>query len=136
MRSPELRYVLVKDPTGSVRAFTSLMPCYEEGQPVVYCYEVHLKPDLQRTGLGSLLLGFQQTIAFNLPPVSKVMLTCYKSNDGAYNFYKKLGFGVDEISPETRTLRGGKVFVPDYVILSKAIRSSPGDNEAVEKGAT
>lgn len=48
MKSPELRYVLVKDnKSGSVRGFTSLMPTFEEGQPVVYCYEVHLKPELQ-----------------------------------------------------------------------------------------
>ena len=50
MKSPGLRYVLVKeqnDPTGSIKAFTSLMPTYEEGQPVVYCYEIHLKGELQ-----------------------------------------------------------------------------------------
>ncbi len=47
LQMPELRYVLVKDPTQAIRGFTSLMPTYEEGQPVVYCYEVHLKPDLQ-----------------------------------------------------------------------------------------
>lgn len=51
MKSPGLRYVLVQDNKsengGSIRAFTSLMPTYEEGQPVVYCYEIHLKPELQ-----------------------------------------------------------------------------------------
>ncbi|KAK3949851.1 hypothetical protein QBC32DRAFT_372464 [Pseudoneurospora amorphoporcata] len=51
MKSPGLRYVLVKEKDesndGSIRAFTSLMPTYEEGQPVVYCYEIHLKPELQ-----------------------------------------------------------------------------------------
>lgn len=47
MKSPDLRYVLVKEDSGSIRAFTSSMPTYEEGQPVVYCYEIHLKPELQ-----------------------------------------------------------------------------------------
>ena len=59
MKSAELRYILVKDGDGdgdgdgdsdsggSVRAFTSMMPTYEAGQPVVYCYEIHLKPDLR-----------------------------------------------------------------------------------------
>ena len=51
MRSPELRYVLVHDDAaadgGRLVAFTSLMPTYEEGQPVVYCYEVHLQEDLR-----------------------------------------------------------------------------------------
>lgn len=50
MKSAELRYILVKEDGGgddSVRAFTSMMPTYEEGQPVVYCYEIHLKPELR-----------------------------------------------------------------------------------------
>jgi len=47
MLSPGLRYILVRDVNGEIRAFTSLMPTFEEGQPVVYCYEVHLKPELQ-----------------------------------------------------------------------------------------
>ena len=53
MRSPELRYIIVRDKkTDTIRAFTSLMPTYEEGQPVIYCYEIHLQPELQ--GLLSL----------------------------------------------------------------------------------
>lgn len=47
MRSPDLRYILVKDGAGGLCGFTSLMPTYEDGQPVVYCYEIHLKPELQ-----------------------------------------------------------------------------------------
>ena len=47
MLSPGLRYLLVRDGQGEIRAFTSLMPTFEEGEPVVYCYEIHLKPELQ-----------------------------------------------------------------------------------------
>lgn len=48
MKSPGLRYILVKDKdTTTLGGFTSLMPTYEEGQPVIYCYEVHLQPSLQ-----------------------------------------------------------------------------------------
>lgn len=47
MRSPDLKYVLVKDTAGSLRGFTSFMPTMEEGEPVVYCYEIHLKPELR-----------------------------------------------------------------------------------------
>jgi N-alpha-acetyltransferase 40 len=47
MKSPELRYILVKDGASSIRGFTSFMPTYEEGQPVIYCYEIHLKPELR-----------------------------------------------------------------------------------------
>lgn len=47
MKSDDLRYILVKDENGDIRAFASLMPCFEEGEPVVYCYEIHLKPELR-----------------------------------------------------------------------------------------
>jgi N-alpha-acetyltransferase 40 len=47
MRSPELRYIMVKDAAGVIKGFTSLMPTYEQGQPVVYCYEIHLKDELR-----------------------------------------------------------------------------------------
>ncbi|KAL7620610.1 hypothetical protein AAE478_009605 [Parahypoxylon ruwenzoriense] len=123
MKSPELRYIIVKNAVGSVRGFTSLMPTYEEGEPVVYCYEIHLKPELQATGLSKILMGFLESVAINTPPIKKVMLTCFLSNQRALSFYKKLGFEKDEISPEPRKLRFGKECVPDYVILSKVIAS-------------
>lgn len=47
MDSPDLRYTLVKDEEGKVVGFTSIMPTFEEGDPVVYCYEIHLSPTLQ-----------------------------------------------------------------------------------------
>ncbi|OTA76949.1 hypothetical protein M434DRAFT_87818 [Hypoxylon sp. CO27-5] len=124
MKSPELRYIIVKDSMGRVRAFTSLMPTYEEGEPVVYCYEIHLKPELQGTGLGKTLMEFLESVAANTPPVEKVMLTCFLSNERALAFYRKLGFKRDEISPEPRKLRFGKEFIPDYVIMSKVVSSS------------
>ncbi|OTB17237.1 hypothetical protein K445DRAFT_9958 [Daldinia sp. EC12] len=127
MKSPELRYILVKDIAGSVRGYTSLMPTYEEGEPVVYCYEIHLKPELQGTGLGRTLMGFLESVAINTPPIEKVMLTCFLSNQKAFAFYKKLGFEKDEISPEPRKLRFGKEFIPDYVIMSKIVKKQqPG----------
>ncbi|KAI1492716.1 acyl-CoA N-acyltransferase [Biscogniauxia mediterranea] len=127
MKSPDLRYILVKDGEGNVKAFTSLMPTYEEGEPVVYCYEIHLKPELQGTGLGKLLLEFHERVAANTPPIKKVMLTCFLSNTRALEFYKRRGFEKDEISPRPRKLRYGKEFVPDYLIMSKVVvkESSP-----------
>lgn len=98
------------------------MPVYEDGEPVVYCYEIHLSQGLRGSGLGRLLLGFQSIIAHNLgPPVSKVMLTCFLSNSRALQFYGSQGFVTDELAPATRRLRGGKVFQPDYTILSKPV---------------
>lgn len=121
MRSEDLRYILVKDAAGSVHGFTSLMPTFEAGQPVVYCYEIHLKPELRGTGMAALLIGFLSCVAQSLPPINKVMLTCFLSNEKALCFYRKAGFVTDETSPGERKLRFGKTFVPDYVIMSKPV---------------
>lgn len=66
-------------------------------------------------------MGFLFTVARNIPPVGKVMLTCFLANMRGLDFYHKLGFQKDEISPAPRKLRFGKVFTPDYAILSKTI---------------
>lgn len=49
MRSPDLRYILVRDIEGEGRVggFTSLMPTFENHEAVVYCYEIHLEDHLQ-----------------------------------------------------------------------------------------
>ncbi|KAK0724699.1 acyl-CoA N-acyltransferase [Lasiosphaeris hirsuta] len=131
MASPDLRYILVRDQeTHTIRGFTSLMPTYEEGQPVIYCYEIHLKPELQGTGLGSLLMSFHTTVAANIPIVTKVMLTCFLANQRGVAFYSRLGFEKDEISPVPRKLRYGKVFTPDYVIMSKRVRSDEPEDDS------
>lgn len=49
------------------------------------------------------------------------MLTCFLSNERGLEFYRKLGFEKDAISPEVRKLRFGKEIEPDYVILSKKV---------------
>ncbi|KAI5467343.1 acyl-CoA N-acyltransferase [Mariannaea sp. PMI_226] len=119
MRSPDLRYILVKDADSSIRGFASMMPTFENHEPVVYCYEIHLKPELQGTGLGTKLMGHLVDVAENIPTVEKVMLTCFVSNTSGLKFYEKLGFTKDDYSPRERKLRGGKTVIPDFVILSR-----------------
>ncbi|ROW13484.1 hypothetical protein VPNG_04349 [Cytospora leucostoma] len=119
MRDPDLRYILVRDSSSCVQAFTSMMPTLEEGQPVVYCYEIHLKAELRGTGLAKLLMRLLETVAAGIEVTEKVMLTVFTSNERAVGFYRRCGFGRDEISPQQRRLRGGKVKMPDYEILSK-----------------
>ncbi len=55
-------------------------------------------------------------MAYNLPPVTKVMLTCFVSNTAALDFYRARGFSTDDMSPTARVLRG-KTVLPDYAIL-------------------
>ncbi|KAL0934843.1 N-acetyltransferase [Colletotrichum truncatum] len=141
MRSPELRYILVKETPapaqddesseGRICGFTSLMPTFEEGEPVVYCYEIHLMEELRGTGMGRKLMDYLVTVAESIPIIEKVMLTCFVANATARGFYEKLGFERDALSPVERKLRFGKVFVPDYVIMSRRIRDKDaGEDEA------
>ncbi|KAK2053927.1 hypothetical protein LY76DRAFT_638733 [Colletotrichum caudatum] len=172
MRSPELRYILVKEAPpaaadggddgekatgeqeGRICGFTSLMPTFEEGEAVVYCYEIHLEEELRskllenwfktdgeiprhRTGMGRGLMGHLIRVAENIPDVEKVMLTCFVANAGARAFYERLGFERDATSPPQRTLRSGTVFVPDYVIMSRrAVRMRAGGGEETGDGKT
>ncbi|KKP05020.1 hypothetical protein THAR02_02884 [Trichoderma harzianum] len=114
MKSPDLRYILVKDEGGVVQGFTSLMPTFENHEPVL-------------SGLGKHLMNQLITIAENIPSTKKVMLTCFTSNLNGLKFYEKIGFTKDDFSPEDRTLRGGKV--PAAARASKARIKSKGQAE-------
>ncbi|KAK1964796.1 acetyltransferase [Colletotrichum sublineola] len=130
MRSPELRYILSNGGEGRICGFTSLMPTFEEGEAVVYCYEIHLVEELRGTGMGRGLMDRLVQVAESIPGVEKVMLTCFVANAAARAFYGRLGFEKDPISPPERTLRSGKVFVPDYLIMSRRVRGGSGETEA------
>ncbi|KAK0384021.1 hypothetical protein NLU13_8110 [Sarocladium strictum] len=136
MKSADLKYVLLegkdhktregdedlsgqeKTP-GRLRGFVSMMPTFEEGEAVVYCYEIHVKPYLQgfvpltmliypktlilptqtdtysffpRTGIAQLLMSYVTNTARNIPSVGKTMLTCFTSNTRGRRFYERLGF--------------------------------------------
>lgn len=121
MREPDLRYILVKDPAGVVCAYASLMPTMEDGEPVLYCYEIHLRPGLRGSGLAALLMRLLETAATRIGIMDKVMLTVFTANHRAVAFYRRCGFDVDPTSPQPRRLRNGVVKRPDYVIMSKAI---------------
>ncbi|PHH66991.1 hypothetical protein CDD81_4386 [Ophiocordyceps australis] len=119
MASPELRYVLVRNDSGHIGGFASLMPTYENDEPVVYLYEIHLEPGLQGSRLGTHLMELVMQVADKIPTVTKVMLTCFTSNKRARAFYDRLGFVIDDSSPRQRKLRAGRTVFPDYVILSR-----------------
>ena len=127
MRLPDLRYILVKrsnvkqEEGSEIVGFSSFMLTYEDGYEVIYCYEIHLAPDLQGKGIGRQLIDILEDIG-KTAGVQKSMLTVLMANELARNFYEKLGYAEDEYSPGPRKMRNGIVKQPDYAILSKLLR--------------
>ncbi|KAJ5895190.1 hypothetical protein N7495_006881 [Penicillium taxi] len=104
----------------TVIGFLSFMVTYEDGKEVVYCYEIHLSPTVRGRGLGKLLMGRMEEIG-RLVGLEKAMLTVFRSNEAAREFYKRGGYEVDEFSPQPRRLRNGTIKEWDYLILSKRL---------------
>lgn len=133
MKLPDLRYLLLKDATNQIHGFLSFMLTYEDGREVVYCYELHLSPAVQRQGLGKHLMSLMETVGMNAE-VEKSMLTVFAENDTALKFYEGLGYSKDDYSPEPRKLRNGTVKMPTYTILSKSLQKRSTDNEELDDG--
>lgn len=72
---------------------------YEEGEKLLYCYEVQLDENSRRLGLGHFLMEELIRIgkAWNM---EKVMLTVLKVNSDAARFYRRIGFSLDPSSPD------------------------------------
>ena len=137
MRLPDLRYILLKqkeydegqDGFPQVGGFLSFMLTYEDGYEVIYCYELHLSPQLRGTGLGKWLMEMMEEVG-KKARVEKAMLTVFKANRAAMTFYERLGYEEDDYSPRPRKLRGGVLKEPDYMIMSKCLA---GENRSLTR---
>jgi len=78
---------------------------------VVYCYEIQLEEHVRTLGLGRHLMTTLEVFAAALN-LDKIVLTVFKHNPEGIGFFRKIGYNVDESSPEENE---GK----SYFILSK-----------------
>jgi ribosomal protein S18 acetylase RimI-like enzyme len=62
-------------------------------------YEIEIEEAARGKGIGKYLMNAVYEIAASLH-LFKVMLTAFKSNLPALEFYQKMGYELDEISPE------------------------------------
>ncbi len=85
----------------------------EPEYPVLYLYQLQIMPGSQRTGLGRMMMELILQIA-GKTMMRKVLLTCFKINGNAMEFYKKIGFVIDGNSPSQCGYTG-----EPYEILSK-----------------
>lgn len=86
----------------------------EPSQEVLYLYELQIDSLVQRNGLGKRLMHIIEMMAAQMK-MRKVMLTVFKSNLNAMNFYESLSYSIDDTSPSQF---GEDV---DYEILSKTV---------------
>ncbi|WVN85141.1 uncharacterized protein L203_100283 [Cryptococcus depauperatus CBS 7841] len=95
---------------------------------VVYLYEIQFLQTMRGQGIARKMMGIVEEIG-KRAEMEKVMLTCLKSNQGALEFYKKLGYEPDEIDltrldqERSGSDNGDKAedIEVDYVILSKSL---------------
>nr|CAG4649882.1 EOG090X0MNC [Scapholeberis mucronata] len=101
---------------GNPVAFSHFRFDMDYGQAVLYCYELQLELECRQKGLGKFMLQILELMAFRAG-LSKVILTVFSHNPNAIAFFKKLGYSLDDTSPEN-TLE--EQF--DYIILSKPFK--------------
>ena len=78
-----------------------------------HSYELHIEKNYQRHGLGTFLLQALEEVAkhYNM---EKLVLTVLNNNEDAKEFFMKVGFKLDDTSPDTFE-------ESDYQILSKCL---------------
>ena len=86
----------------------------ENGEAVLYLYEIQLISLACRMGLGTKLMKLVEKMA-SKTRMSKVVLTVLVGNTAAIEFYRKLGYTNNEKMP-------GKC---SYRILSKNVKTNP-----------
>jgi N-alpha-acetyltransferase 40 len=102
----------------SLVAFSHFRFLVEDYCTVLYCYELQVRQDKARIGLGKRLMTLLE-IAARKYKMQFVMLTVLLVNKDACSFYNRLGYGVDGTSPQMDLDTDGKD-VP-YEILSKRL---------------
>ncbi|OXB52258.1 UNVERIFIED_CONTAM: hypothetical protein H355_004566, partial [Colinus virginianus] len=122
-------FLIAREPGARPVAFSHFRFDVECGDEVLYCYEVQLESRVRRKGLGKFLLQILQLVA-NSTQMKKVMLTVFKHNHGAYQFFREaLQFDIDDSSPSVSGCCGDDC---SYEVLSR--RTKFGDGHQLPAG--
>ena len=126
------RFLILRDSSNQLAAFLSfrfveenLLPTEddEEGDDAkvdaIYCFELQINTTYRRQGLGAFLMRVFEHIG-SYYAASKAMLTVFKSNRDAFEFYKQVGYAEDEISP-SQCLVEEEAAKYDWEIMSKQL---------------
>jgi ribosomal protein S18 acetylase RimI-like enzyme len=92
---------------------------YDPPESCVYVYELQVDASFRRLKLGSFLMDVAEGIAQH-QQCSRVLLTSFLDNAEANAFYARLGYTMDETSPQ-KVLSKEKAADFSYAILSKRV---------------
>ena len=120
LKHDKARFLLLTTEEDDLAGFVHFRFEYDDEEspnhPVLYVYEIQIDETFRRQGLGQKLMDIAEKIA-GKAGMAKVMLTVFKANTSAMDFYQKLDYSIDESSPS-------KFNEPaDYEILSSLVDS-------------
>lgn len=96
----------------------------DDGEPVVYCYELQVDAKYQKQGVGAILLDVLEKMGRKLG-LTKVMATVFTHNTNSRAFFSRCGFVEDETSPKPE-------LEVDYIIVSRSCNAD-GEKEQENK---
>uniref|UniRef100_A0A182WHD3 N-alpha-acetyltransferase 40 n=1 Tax=Anopheles minimus TaxID=112268 RepID=A0A182WHD3_9DIPT len=100
LNKPWARYLVAMDlATKKPAAYTMFRFDLDYGRSVLYCYELQVEAEYQRKGLGAFMMKALEKMAQHFS-LEHVVLTVLKNNDDGMRFYRRLGYKVDEMSPD------------------------------------
>ncbi|XP_065058472.1 N-alpha-acetyltransferase 40-like [Rhopilema esculentum] len=111
-------YIIAKDAEGKIVGISHFRFDLDFDDPVLYCYEIQLEEQVRGKGLGKFMLQILELMGFRAK-MSKVMVTVFKDNKEAVNFFNNLKYVVDETSPRYYDPMHPDDY--DYEILSKSL---------------
>ncbi|KAM0724578.1 N-alpha-acetyltransferase 40 [Formica fusca] len=106
----EMAWYLVASCNDKFLGFSHFRFDIDNGDVVLYCYELQLEPEVRRKGLGRFMMSALESMAYQ-NQMLKIVLTVFKRNLLAIQFFYTLGYKLDNSSPTSAHL--------DYIILSK-----------------
>ncbi|XP_063367669.1 N-alpha-acetyltransferase 40 [Cydia amplana] len=109
-------YLIAKEKSGTLLAFSHFRFDMDFGIPVLYCYEVQVEAEGRRRGLGQRVLSVLEKLAL-ATRMRCVRLTALTHNPAASAFFRACGYVLDETSPALEE-------AAHYEILSKATDST------------
>jgi len=107
-------YLLAETSDGTIAGYSHFRFDMDFDDEVVYVYEIQIDSTYQRKGLGRFMMQVLEMLAFKAD-MRKIMLTVFKHNPEAENFFKKtMKYEIDETCPIDDVVEQY-----DYEILSK-----------------